>query len=232
MASWIICDIILIAILAISIVYGISKGFVRAVYQIFSFVISVVLVLLLVTPFTNKLMDSSIANAINGYVYNGIYKVTDNEFGVSTISEGIENTGIPKFMQEAVFENLDMKIQNTILSNEVSDVVHSAADVVTRYIVQVIAAVILFIIIRIALSIIIRILDAVLSLPLLNLANRFLGALVGCLNGMIIVYAICGAIMLLVPIMDLSKVTSIIDKTFITYWFYEKNMLMNIFMLK
>ena len=121
----IIIDIIFICILALSIYLGYKKGLVKVIFNVFAFLIAIILTVILYRPITNVVinnteLDEKIANVII-------------EKGTVEVENSLENKTIDKYV-----ENTKKNIQN--------DVVNTTAKSLSENLVGIIVMVSLFII--------------------------------------------------------------------------------------
>lgn len=217
-----IIDIIVVLVFVISAVTGLKKGLMRMFLGIMSFVIAGIAVMMLSAPVTDYMMQTEIPNMVHSHVEPVISSVFDHEKGTVTAEDALKNAGIPKFAISYISQNTDVqKLETTF--------VETLSSSATSGIVKIFSTLLIFVGIHILLTIIIWSCDKLFSHTLLGSFNRMLGATIGVANAMIVVYMLCGAVMLLSPILDMSTVTDIIEQTFITKCFYNNNILMNIF---
>lgn len=158
-----IVDIIIIALLALSIFLGYKKGLVSLAVGLFAFIIAIVATVVLCKPISNLIINNtkidenitkSIVENVNGWMENGKDKETNNELVVSAKEGMLEQTA------------------SGLAVNIINGVVMLA----------------LFIIVRIALIFVTAIANMVAKLPILKQFNKLGGMLYGALRGILIVY--------------------------------------------
>jgi len=192
--TWIITDLAVLAVLIISAVIMSKKGLVNCIYKVASVVISIVLVMALTTPFYNFFCKLEIADKIDEYVEE---KIVDDE------EEKEEKEGlIPEFLSESIEEY-------TVVT-------------VTGLVKKVICAIILYFLIKLILYAIFFILHHASKLPIVNTVNKILGAGVGLIWGVIIIYIACGVLFVL-------NMNEFVESTYILKWFYNENILIGFF---
>jgi len=131
----IILDIVILAILALSIFFGYKKGLIGVVFNLCAFIVAIIITWILYTPVTNAIIknteiDDNIRNAI---VEKGFIKNEDKKE---------EQDGVNKYINEYV---------TTPISNTANDVVEETAKVVSEKVVAIGVAILLFIVVRIGL---------------------------------------------------------------------------------
>lgn len=209
-----ILDIILGLIILASAVYGYKRGFIKSIWGIAAWGITIAAVYAAMNPTIEFLNDTKTAVNINNSIYTAVAdKLTaDNNLSLS------QATGLPEWAVKGVS-------LNDVIDNGVEITAHTAADTITDTVIKIIASVGLFIIIRAVLGILFGIINAVFHLPLLNGANRLLGAALSVVGAMIIVYiAAAAAAMFANP-----SIYEHIEKTYIVKEIFDNNILMKLF---
>lgn len=209
-----ILDIILGLIILASAVYGYKRGFIKSIWGIAAWGITIAAVYAAMNPTIEFLNGTKTAVNINNSIYTAVAdKLTaDNNLSLS------QATGLPEWAVKGVS-------LNDVIDNGVEITAHTAADTITDTVIKIIASVGLFIIIRAVLGILFGIINAVFHLPLLNGANRLLGAALSVVGAMIIVYiAAAAAAMFANP-----SIYEHIEKTYIVKEIFDNNILMKLF---
>lgn len=209
-----ILDIILGLIILASAIYGYRRGFIKSIWGIAAWGITIAVVYAAMNPTIELLNGTKTAVNINNSIYTAVAdKLTaDNNLSLS------QATGLPEWAVKGVS-------LNDVIDNGVEITAHTAADTITDTVIKIIASVGLFIIIRAVLGILFGIIDAVFHLPLLNGANRLLGAALSVVGAMIIVYiAAAAAAMFANP-----SIYEHIEKTYIVKEIFDNNILMKLF---
>lgn len=203
----IIIDIIFICILALSIYLGYKKGLVKVIFNVFAFLIAIILTVILYRPITNVVinnteLDEKIANVII-------------EKGTVEVENSSENKTIDKYV-----ENTKKNIQN--------DVVNTTAKSLSENLVGIIIMVSLFIILRIVLIVIAFFANSLAELPIVKQFNKVGGTIYGVLEGIIIVLAVLAIIYFISSITKDSNIVSVINTSVITKYIYYNNPILNI----
>lgn len=209
-----ILDIILGLIILASAVYGYKRGFIKSIWGIAAWGITIAAVYAAMNPAIALLNGTKTAVNINNSIYTAVAdKLTaDNNLSLS------QATGLPEWAVKGIS-------LNDVIDNSVEITAHTAADTITDTVIKIIASVGLFIIIRAVLGILFGIINAVFHLPLLNGANRLLGAALSVVGAMIIVYiAAAAAAMFANP-----SIYEHIEKTYIVKEIFDNNILMKLF---
>ncbi|MCD8391588.1 MAG: CvpA family protein [Firmicutes bacterium] len=229
----VILDVILLAAVISSIVLGASRGLVKTVWKLGTLILTIVLVIALKTPFANMLAETDTADSL--------YKTISAKV-TPTISENLYNGELSYSQQSEVASVLSLP--TIVISQVLSDhdaqaaaegtasAVERAADNISRSITMMIlgfvAAVVLFILIKLAFFILYRILSALTKLPVIHGTNKLLGAATGAATALIAVYIITAILSFIAA--DNPDVYEMVNQTYIVKFFYNYNILLNLFM--
>ncbi len=206
-------DIILVALVVIAFSIGHHRGFVKAVWKLIALVVTIVLVIALKQPAVEFLSGTELAKTINTKVTESIQIPQGGGVNVA------ENLNLPEFMQVSVNEQLT---QSTTAINE------AAAVSLTDIFITVIACVALFILIRLLLMAAFMLINGVTKLPVIKGVNKLVGGLFAAVNMVFVIFILLALVSLFVPA-D-SELFSVIDSTYIVKYFYNYNILLQLFM--
>ena len=210
----IILDIILIALIAISIFLGYKKGLIKLAVKLFAFVIAVVVTLVLYKPVSNLIiekteLDDNIKNVI---IENGTQEIEEN-------NGEIKEDGFMSYMQDYVGDTI-AEAQN--------DIVTIVAEVVSVKAINLIAIIGIFVVTRVALILLTFISDLITKLPIIKQFNKLGGTVYGVLRGLLIVYFVLAIAFLIVSATGNNSIISVIDGSIVTKFMYTNNILLNI----
>lgn len=222
MKPWIILDIVVVGVFLISAVMGLRRGLMKTFFRAASFIVSGIAVFMLATPFTAYVMQTQLPGMVKANITPAVESVFETSEGNATIDDALEQAGIPAFAADFIQKNTDFeKVKESF--------VETVSEAATAGIVKIFCMIIIFAGVHIALLIIITIISAFFKNTMLGSFNRMLGAVIGVVCAMFTVYLLCAMVVLLSPVAELSAVTELIQKSFITKCFYNNNVLMNIF---
>lgn len=209
-------DIVLIALLLIAFTVGYKKGFVKSVWKIAALVITIALVMMLKTPAVNYLSGTSLAETINTKVSE---TVSLPQGGGVNIAESLN---LPKFMQSEVNDQISSD-PNTQIS--INDTVNSS---LTSLFITIITCIGLFIIIRLILTAVFMIVSGITELPIIKGVNKLVGGLLAAVNILFIIFLALALVSMFAPA-D-SKLFDAINNTYLVKYFYNYNILLQLFM--
>ena len=216
MPLWIVLDAAVVAIYVIAITFFRTKGFLKASETVISLVLTFCLMSSVLPIFQKIITESKIGETIHTHV--------SNAYGGEKEETGKTGVVLPDFMQNSLQKQLDN------IDKAKNDAIAAAAEGTAGIIIQVISAILLFILIKIGIFLLFRVLEVFFRLKLLNFVNRTLGIVLGIINATVIVYVLCALAAVFVPAENLAVLKTAMDKTFIAGFFYNNNMLINLFL--
>ncbi len=209
----IIFDIIIVAIIALNVFVCYKKGLVKLAVGLIAVLAAVILSIVLYKPISNAIikntdLDEKIENVI---IENFSAKTNENE--------EVRYVGIIDYLEKYVDDAVN-KTQNEI-------VYETAGTMAVRFI-NIVAILIIFLITRVILLALTFISDIITSLPILKQFNEVGGILYGIVKALLIVYVILAIAFFVVYITGNTAVSEAISGSYITKFFYEHNLILNI----
>ncbi|MBQ7794556.1 MAG: CvpA family protein, partial [Clostridia bacterium] len=185
-------------------------------------------------PFTDYLTSSALGQTVRekvseqvlGTAEEDMAAIQGEEDGETAVKVG-EMMGLPTFLMEFLDEKLAK--QTEAVETMKNDALVVLTDTVTEVILKIVSIILLFLAVRLGVFLLLRLLDLLFKLPVLSGVNSFLGMIVGALNGLLAVYILCAVLTLLAPTESLSVIGDIVDKTLIVKYFYNNNLLIELF---
>lgn len=229
----VILDGVLAAFVVVSVVLGASRGLVKSIWKIAALVLTIILVIALKTPFTNMLAQTDSADRLYKSISAKITpSLSENLYGgelsFSQQSEVAHTLNLPTIVISQVLNDHDAQAAAEGTYSAVERTVDNISRSITMMILGFIAAVVLFILIKLALFILYHILDAFTKLPVIHAANHMLGALIGAVSALAAIYAAVAVISFIAT--DNPQVYEMVNQTYIVKFFYNYNILLNLFM--
>ena len=177
-------DIIIIAILVISAIIGLSKGFLQTLINLCGTLLTLILAIWLATPMCN-LLDSWFG--LSGALSNSVS---------STVAGYCESGSLPWIIDKfaGMLLGADYATRYTINSPEF---ITALSDAIGHILGVVISAIILFILIKILIKLLSKLFDVITRNRTINSLDKFLGFLLGALKGAVTCFCICGVTYLL-----------------------------------
>jgi len=208
----IILDIILIAIMAISIFFGYKRGLVKVAVKLCALLVAIAVSIVFYKPVSdliikNTQFDETIENII---IENGTEKLEENN---------VE--------QENLLQNMQEYVGNTITQTK-NEIVENAAKEISIRLINILVIVSLFIGTRLLLVLLVLISDLITNIPIIKQFNELGGILYGVIRGVAVIYLLLAIVFLIVSVTANSNILNIINSSIITKFMYENNILLNI----
>lgn len=209
----IILDIILIAIMALSIFLGYKKGLVKVAVKLCAFLIAVIVTLVFYKPVSNLIIDNT---ELNEKIENIII-----ENGTKKLEESDDEA------QNNILENMQEYVDNTVTEAQ-NEIVTNAAKEISVKLINILVIVGLFIATRLTLVLLVFISDLITELPIIKQFNELGGVLYGIIRGLALIYVILAILYLAVSMSANNNILEVINSSAITQFMYENNILLNI----
>ena len=194
-----IADILVVLFVAIFIWVGYKSGLMRSLIKIASYIISIIVAFLVFPVVSDFLMSTKLYSWIEQKVSeSGLPAIEPSGFFAKYLSEGAES------------------INNGISS------------AVAQLLINIAAFILVLVISRILMLVICKVLDVFTHLPVINQFNRLGGAVLGGVLGIVALYIVFAAVVLLAPFEENGKVIAELEKSSFAGEMYENNMLINL----
>jgi len=203
---WIIFDIIVIAIIALSTFIGYKQGLVKSAIKILSFFIAIVVALVLYKPVSSIIIKTT------------------------PIDDNIKSVMIEKITPEGVKQEQEVEVPDNIglkFIGEATNTIEGIADAFAVKLIETVTILLIYIIVKIALKFVTALTDLITKLPLIKQINKAGGTAYGIIKGVILVYTILAVVYLLAPLLN-KTVSENIDQSIITKTLYNNNIILNI----
>lgn len=203
----IVLDAVIVAIALLSIFLGYKRGLVKAIFNVFAFLVAIIATFIFYKPVSNLVIN-------NTEIDNNIKNAIIEKYGVENTSEDGNEGFIEKAIQGA-----------TNMTRE--EAVEELADEISTKSVQVAVGIGLFVVIRILLVFLRFLTESLAELPIIKQFNSMGGALYGVLRGALIVYILVTALYLVVSVNNNGKIQEAVDNSYITKFLYNHNLIIN-----
>ena len=184
--------IVVVAILVLFTLWGYWRGFIRVAFSLAALVVMTVLVSFL-APYMNTFLreytplEERITEKCVGVIQEMAKDQLENQAGERLDATGVSESMLPRQWSEQLARKAAGGLDQAL---EESGVYRQTAVYLADMILGGISFGITFLIVGIALKIAISLLDLVARLPVLKGINRFFGAAVGLVEGLLVVWAI------------------------------------------
>lgn len=187
MDNWLLW--VVLAFLAVMVIIGLKNGFVKMVFSIVSLIATIILTIIIGPHVATYLKENtSVYETVQQktclFIENALIKMED-EAGES---KKIEDLPLPDVIKDKLLENNNEETYELFGAESLGEYI---SEYVSNVVVKAIAFCGTFIVILIAIKLVVYLLDLISKLPLLNGVNKTLGAALGFVEGMIILWLLC-----------------------------------------
>lgn len=214
----IIIDLIIVAILAISIIIGYYRGLTKSLIRILSFVIAIIIAAVFFKPVSNLVIENT---EIDDQIKSSIISLVQDE--VKEDGEVKEDSNLPKALVDYINKSIETAVTETKEA-----IVISVADTLTETIINVAVAIILFVVTEIILLIVSIASDLITKLPVIKQFDKTGGVIYGAVRALALIFVVLAAFSLMSPLIEGTGIVSLINKSFIGGWLYNNNLILQL----
>ena len=208
-----IVDIIILAIIILSIILGRHKGLTVCLVNFFSLIIALVVALMAYKPISNHLYETSIGENLKQVIKQNI-PMSEEDFQVSDDS----------ILPEGIKNYINTQTQNVNTTKD--EAIENVSTELSKEVINIVSFVIVFVVVRLALLVVKIVSKIITKLPILKQIDHLGGAIVGAVEGIIIVYFIFAIISTMSPIFKNTKVLEQINDSYVGKMMYNNNIIM------
>src|SRR6056297_189225 len=218
-------DGIIILLILISIFTGLKKGFIMSLFNFIGIILAFFIskeYYYLVMNFLVK--NTKLESTINDFVSGKISKL------ISEIGDGVSITDLLKgfdklpFDMKMIFKDVINNPENSLSVNNYGNIADQLTNLIMVFISFTIAILFTFLVI----FIVANILNTIVKLPVLNLANKLLGGVLGGLKTVLILYLVFAVATPLSMFSDQDNaITSMVLESESSSVYYENNIVLN-----
>lgn len=209
----IILDIIIVAIIALNIYICYKKGLVKLAVGLIAVVVAIILAIVLYKPVSNLIIKNT---EVDKKIENLI---------IENFSANTEDGGETRYV--GLIDYLE-KYANDAVTKTQNEIVYETAGTMAVKITNIIVLLAIFIIARAVLVLLTFVSDAITSLPLIKQCNEVGGIVYGIIKALLIVYILLAMVFLIILISGNSTISNLVSTSYITKFFYNNNILLNI----
>ena len=222
-------DIIIIAIIALTVFFAVKRGFIRTAISALSFVLAIIITAMFAPTLADNLKQTSIAESIQETTETKIESmISNNSENVYLLLNG-ENEEFNSLVKVAGLELDDLKEWYESSPASLEDKEEMLAERISNPIIDItaslLAVIVIFLGAQLVLLIVAIILDKVASLPILRTANKSLGLALGIILALFRVFLFCFIVDLLInnaPFIDNRFIDMLDPDNTILYSFFSK----------
>ncbi len=217
----ILVDIIILAIIALSVFIGYRRGLIKCAINVLSFFVAILVVILLTSPISNLIIkntkiDDNIKTTISE-------KIEFNDVNADGVKLTAENSNSPEVVRDYI-NNMVLDLTKTTTGT----VSEALAENITVIIINITVAIVLFVGTKFALMFVKVLADVIGRIPLIKQFNKAGGIIYGIFSGIVRVYVILAIISIIVPIITDSSLIDAINSSILGSGMYNNNILLKI----
>ena len=215
----VIVDIIVIAIIALSVFLGYRKGLIALAIQLCAVIIALVATLVLYKPISALIIDNT---SLDENIQNAIIEKAQNNNENNSQENTTQNTT----------QNNELANRDNIDGTEESNIINIMPEVANQISINIInigVMLILYFGIKIALHFVTALANIVAKIPIIKQLNKLGGVIYGLLRGILLIYVVLLLISFAGQINPENTLHKQINESFITKEMYEHNII-NIFL--
>lgn len=216
-------DALAVVILVISILIGMGRGFAAASKNAISTIAVIVIMICFTMPVSNLLMASPIAGVINDSVIKSVYGIFQEHSAASGMENVVRGLGLPNFVTDRLL------LQADYFASTEETIAASISQSLTAIILKAVSSIAIFILAQIIVNVVFLMIKGLLEIPAFEKMDKFMGFIMGAVNALLIIYIICGLIVILTPLEKQQAMNSFIHTTYIVRYFYDNNYLLKLF---
>jgi uncharacterized membrane protein required for colicin V production len=245
----IIIDVAIIVIIALCLLVGVKRGFVKTIKGFISAILILILTIVTVTPLTNLLItatewDNQLAGTLetaladkvpnayaNIYYYdldeNGedelIFEINNQKKDFSTIFDdsALKFLGLAKIIKPTVESKIDIEDEGASIY-----LIDVLTETLTQYILIAIMFAVLGILYKIAFVILFKVLDKLAKeLYVMHFVDKTLGAIMGLLLGCVVALVAITVVQFAAPLSFMAPVNTYIEQTSVVKFVMDNNFL-------
>ena len=217
-----IVDIIIILIFVSSIAIAYVRGLSSVIYQLASWIITIILIFVLCRPITNVIIDNT---TLDENISEKIQINLEDNFG-ENLEEGTSISEEDSNISNSVIDLINGYISE---ANEkgTENIVKYVSDEISYIAVSAIVILGIFIFARVISLILKFVLDVIVSLPVFGTVNKVGGIAYGVIRAFLIIYIVLAIISLLSPTLANTGLILAIKSSHIGSIFYNDNIILN-----
>ena len=218
-------DLIVIAVLGISVMMYAKRGLILAAFDLVSWVIALMLTYTLYPIVSRMLLNTAVYTSIRETISSRLNMSEGvQDLTIWAQNEIITSLPIPQFLQDMILQHNNPAIYQML---DVSSLEEFIASYIANIAINIMACIIVLILVLIGLRFIASTLNIISKLPIINSMNKIGGAVVGIFIGTIFIWIIFLGVSLLALHENHYAILLAVDESGIGSWFYQNNVILN-----
>lgn len=228
-----IVDYIIIGIIAVSVIFGLRRGFISGVLSLASLLLSVLLAFHFYPTLAQNLQSNeSLVNTLVHYT-DASSRIKDLELALTpvtnlsqeSLNQALENAQLPAVFESFVRQNVAERAFAAIGSVNISEYLNQT---IISVALNILCFIICFLVAYIALSLVSHLICYVFRLPVLRHLDALVGGVFGGLRGMLIVFVLGAIVPIILTVSPIAQVEELISESQLAGFFFKENMITSI----
>ena len=213
----ILLDIVLISIIMLNIIIGYKKGLIKVILNVFAFVISIIVTLILFKPISTIVINN-----------------TEIDENIKQLIIEKENIELEKNKESNVEAENNKNALSKYIENKINEkkgeTIEKIAYIISIRITEILVGFGLFVALRIILIILKLFGDGISKIPIIKQFNEIGGVIYGILKSILIIGFIITILYLIISIKNDGIIASILNESYLTRFLYRINPIVHFFL--
>ncbi len=224
--NWLFCVVLLIILMCC--VAGYKLGFLKMTFSAVSIIISIIITSMLTPVVTKSLRNNkNVYNYFYGIVSEAIDKDDESKKVVTGKQQAdyIKNMSTTKSLKSSMLKDSGI---DTYKEKGIEKFQDYLKDTFTNLIINIVSYFIVFIVVRLVIYILLRVLDVVGKLPVLEKVNKHVGAIVGLVQSLLIIWVLFAIIVIFSNASFAKSAHKCVKENTFLEILYDNNVLVNL----
>lgn len=219
-------------VFVLSVYSGYRRGFVKIMMSLVASLVAFLIALILVNPVSmvvkNSAMYENLKTNVSETICEGL-----KQNGYETADDLATGIKLPDVIAEKLAGSVVSELTSDfdeLIQIDTETVVNTMVERVSSFILELVVFLCMFVLAYIVVRVIILVADLVTKLPGLNLINHTAGAILGGVQGILLVWVACLILTVFASSSLGSDILAIVSKNEVLSWIYSNNLLWNFLM--
>ncbi|MHC1749053.1 MAG: CvpA family protein [Cellulosilyticaceae bacterium] len=217
-------DGIVILVIAVMTIVAAKKGFIRSAYGLLASILALV-VAYFIYPIMNAFLKVT-------PLYHNILQWNTERLASIELVSGLQTqadmikkaTGwLPKFIGEEIIHNNNPEVYRVMGATNIAEYI---SGYITGLCISALALIITWLLVRMILGIMMRTLDLIAKLPVISTANKYAGAALGTVKGVLLMWVLGLLMPLMITLPQFGNLQNMLQTSYIAKWLYQNNLLL------
>ena len=216
-------DIVVLAIILISAISGLIKGFIKTLFGFVSLLLAIAITWM-VTPMVSEtiiantefdeMIEEKTVELLNLEAYDQVSFSDDEAIFV------MDQLPLPESVIESLGDHYSDEVEHILGSN---DVIGYITGFIANMAVNALVYLVVFLAVSLIINIVVTLLDLISHLPVLHQLNKLGGFLLGAISGVVFIWIGCIVFSFVLTIQATSTLTELLNSSIITRLLYDYN---------